>query len=94
MAKDPTLYRCEFIMSVRLPNNQQVDKFSVKKFDTDFNLLAEYTVSGNDCTCPAHSAYCRHRAMVKMSKGGWWKEGTFLDYDNNTIIEPPQENEI
>ena len=74
-----TYYRCEQI---------EPKVHTIRKYDSDFNLVSWYTVSGNQCNCPAHIPYCRHRAMVDAYKKGQWpRPSDFYDWDRKKVVE-------
>ena len=70
-----SLYRCE---------ETSRGKYRVRKYDEDFNLLADYTIENSNCSCPAWRQNCKHLDMVRRLKAGKWPPGPDAFYNERT----------
>lgn len=65
-------------------------EWNVKKFDRDFNCVAEYLVTRDTCSGPdGHRPKCKHREMLGMAlKARQVDTGGFLDWDTRMWHAP------
>lgn len=89
MAKKPKpqiLYRINHADKAR-------QTYTIFKLSDEFEVISEYTLTEIGatvyCTCPAHVAWCRHCAMLRLfQEANKISSGWFYDLDAEKWIPP------